>query len=249
VVSRRTLLGLAAGGAVAAAAHIAFGALRRLLAPAPEFEPIASLPGFRRLAGGPVSRGAPLFVGLGEPAERVVTSATLCRHLFTPRPEPGGVPIAYFSDYRCSNCRVVSPILAGIAERGVAPVTWHEWPILGESSRLAARAALAARRQGAYEAFHERMMGSSFLPTPAYIEEIARDAGIDPGRLRRDMDAPAVTRQLARSDALAGLLGFIGTPGLVIGRTAVMGRMDRDRIERLIAIERAEAAPNPCARG
>lgn len=248
VVNRRLLLGLAAGGGVAAA-YTGFGAVRRLLEPAPEFEPIGELPGFRRVAGGPVSRGSPLFVGLGEPEQAAVTPATLCRHLFLPLPAPDEVPIAYFSDYRCPNCRVVSPILARIEKEGVAPVTWHEWPILGESSRLAARAALAARRQGAYKAFHERMMGSSFLPTPAYIDQVARDAGIGPEQLRRDMTDPAITLQLARTDALAGLLGFIGTPGLVIGRTAVMGRLDRRRLDRLIAIERAEPAPNPCARG
>ena len=41
-----------------------------------------------------------------------------------------------------------------------------------EVSDLAARTALAAKRQGAYVAFHQRLMRAAFAPTPDYITEL-----------------------------------------------------------------------------
>lgn len=246
MLSRRAILRLAAGGALIAAAYGSAAGLRRLMEPALAFEPIAALPGFRRMTGGPVSAGALVFAGLDGPEAATLPPATLCAELFTAR-RKGLPPIAYFSDSRCIYCRVVSPLLHEIETEGIAEITWHELPLLGQASGLAARAALAARAQGAYDLFHRRLMGSLILPTPQHLTDLAREAGIDPQRLLQDMQSPAVTAQLATTAALARRFGFIGTPALVVGRTAVLGRVDRRMILRLIAAETAASGPAPCA--
>jgi protein-disulfide isomerase len=125
-------------------------------------------------------------------------------------------------------------------------VAWHEWPLLGEGSRLAARAALAARRQGAYAAAHDRLMGAPALPSEAGLPGLARELGLDPGRLLADMDGPGVARDLAVSDAQARLFAAIGTPLLVVGRTAVEGAVSEARLARLIELERNEGPPPGC---
>lgn len=243
---RRSFLKLAVAGGVIGAAYGGAGLLRRLMVPAPDYEPLPGLPGFRRVAGGPVSSGAALFVGLGDSPAPQVDLPDICTALFAPDRPADAVPIAYFSDARCVNCRVVSPILAKLdAEPGVH-VTWHEWPILGPMSVRAARAALAARVQGAYGLFHERLMGATLLPTESYLTRLAQEAGIDPARLLADMDSPAVERQLAVTAALARRFGFVGTPALVIRRTAVTGRMARHELLRLIGAERTGDLPPPC---
>ena len=173
----------------------------------------------------------------------------LCAALFGGPPPAGVVPIASFSDAFCPYCKGLIPELAEIAAEpgaGVA-VRWHEWPLFGERSMASARLAMAAERQGAYDAIAPRLIGSSFLVTPAYVEALARDAGVDPARLVEDMHAPAVERRIAESVALTRLFGFMGTPSLVVGRTVVQGAIPRRALEDLIAVERALPPVAACA--
>ena len=239
MVTRRGLIRLAGFAALVGAAYGGTGLLRRLTEPGLEFEPVAGVPGFRRIAGGPISGGAAMMVGIGGTDEQAqISDARLCDALFRPPPQPGIVPIAYFTDYRCVYCRQVSPMLARMEKAGDVDVTWHDLPLLGEVSTIAARAAVAAGEQGAYHVFHDRLMGTPVVPTPPYLRELAGDAGIDADRLLQDMSSEKTDRQLNVTGALARRFGFIGTPALVIGRTAVLGGVDQRTVERLIDAER-----------
>lgn len=239
---RRGLLILAAG----AVSLLAFApAFRRLATPPLAYEPIPDLPGFRRLKdqASALSRaGGALLLGRDGPAADIDP----CNGLFRAPATGGAVPMAYFTDARCGYCRQLSPILADLAQNAPVDIAWHEWPRLGEASVLAARAALAARAQGGYGAVHKRLMGTPFVPTDAYLRQMATEEGLDPDRLIRDMDSPAVAAQLARTEALAQRFGFLGTPALVIGRTVHMGLTGKALLNRLIAAEQADPAPMPC---
>jgi protein-disulfide isomerase len=158
---------------------------------------------------------------------------------------PGGVvPIASFSDYNCPFCRVLTERLAALdaARPRRVRVTWHELPLLGEASKAAARAALAAGRQGAYPAMHARLMRAGLVPTPAYLAEVAEGLGLDPARLLRDMGSAGIDAALRRSAALADVFALPGTPALVVGRTVVLGAVGERTLARLIERERDEAA-------
>jgi predicted DsbA family dithiol-disulfide isomerase len=177
------------------------------------------------------------------------TGRELCRALFgTDAFAPGFVPIAYFSDYRCPYCRVLSGRLAEIGEEAgdSVHIAWHEWPVLGPASEVAAMAALAARRQGAYAAFHQRLIDSRLVPTPAYLRNLSEEVGIDGERLLQDMDAAEIEREIAQSRQLARLFGFPGTPGLVVGRTVVIGAISEPKLRALIERERQDGAIAAC---
>lgn len=244
----RGILVLAAGYGVV---RLGVSAANRLLATDLEFQPISDPAGFRRLRGGASSAGFDILTGVGPsggpPGARQV-GASLCESLFGDV-RPGTVPVASFSDYNCPYCRVLTQRLAAMHEAsdGAIRVTWHEWPILGEASVAAARAALAAGRQGAYVAFHERLMRSSFRATPAFLAGLAADLGIDADRMIADMDSAEITAELGKTAALANIFGFVGTPALVVGRTVVQGEIDDYTLERLIALEREEGPPPACA--
>jgi protein-disulfide isomerase len=173
-----------------------------------------------------------------------VSTDALCSALFREARGPG-VRVASFSDYFCPYCRVLTQELAQREAAGRISVAWHELPLLSEASEVAAKAALAAERQGGYAAFHARLMRARFEPTPAYLAEIARSAGLEAERLLTDMDSVAVRAQLAESAAVAARFGFIGTPALVIGRTVVVGTVSPARLDQLIAAE-AEEGPGRC---
>ena len=110
-----------------------------------------------------------------------------------------------------------------------------------------ARAALAARRQGGYLRFHHTLMRTRFLPDSGYLADLAKRKGLDPELLLADMRSPEIAWDVARSAAAAALLGFRGTPSLVVGRTAVSGAIGKAELESLIRIERAAGPPPGCA--
>jgi len=122
---------------------------------------------------------------------------------------------------------------------------YREWAILGPPSVLAARAALAADRQGKYLPLHERLMRSRLILTMDYIDALAGDLGIDRARLHTDMTASGTELALRRTAKLASSLGFLGTPGLVVGRTVVQGEISRRDLEALIAEEK-RSPQKPC---
>lgn len=248
--NRRDLLALA-GISVAALAAWRLGLYRRLLAP-PDFPftDLAGLDGFRLLKSGSVSLGAVAFLGLDTEKPAALRAAeqrvndNLCAALFEQTVAAGDrVPVAYFYDYQCPICRRLTPRLRELT--GVA-LTWHDLASLGPASETAARAAIAARKQGAFDVFHDRLMRAVFQPNQGYIRALADSVGVDADRLLSDMGSPEITRRLWLSRALANRFAMLGTPGLVIGRSVVIGDISSADLVRIIDLERAEAAQRPC---
>lgn len=153
----------------------------------------------------------------------------------------GDVTIVEFFDYNCPYCRRVKPeVQALLADDPNIRVVYREWPILGEGSVFAARAALAARVQGKYEEFHWAMMGMQGRAEEASVLRIAEDVGLDLEKLRSDMDAPEVDDHIAQSMRLTQALGFSGTPSFVIGETLVPGFVEARVLAEQVAKARSD---------
>ena len=118
-------------------------------------------------------------------------------------------------------------------------LVYREWPILGDGSVFAARAALAAREQGKHEAFHWAQSGMSGRVEKASVIRIAREIGLDIDQIRRDMEAPKVQAHLDTTMQLANAMGFNGTPSFVIGDEVVPGRISAEQMTALIETARA----------
>ena len=147
----------------------------------------------------------------------------------------GDVAAVEFFDYNCPYCRRVAPVLDE-AEKTDSDLrfVYKEWPILGPNSTFAARAALAAVKQGKYVAFHKAMMGTSGLVNESKVIEIAKTVGLDVARLRKDMDDPEIKAAIERNHALASALRITGTPSFVIGDQIVRGAVDFETFQSLI---------------
>ena len=204
-----------------------------------DFEPMDDPPGFRRLRMGEVSAPFDPFIGVGEAAPDFgsVTLQDFEAALFSGGADAGTVQIAYFSDFYCPYCRVLSSQLIRVAEETGAQITWHEVPLFGPASELAARAAIAAGLQGAYVPFHDRLIKTPVQVTPRFVDRIAQSLGLDVARFAADRDSPAADRALAVARALFARFGFIGTPGLVVGRTVVNGAIGPTNLTQLIRLE------------
>jgi protein-disulfide isomerase len=151
----------------------------------------------------------------------------------------GDVTIVEFFDYLCPYCKRVQPELQALLDQDrKLRFIYKEMPVLGPASVVAARAALAAQRQGKYEAFHAAMMGTKGQITEDTVDKIAESVGLDVDWLRQDMAAPEIVRALRANLALANALNIHGTPGFIIGNRIVMGAIDLDALKNMIAAAR-----------
>lgn len=247
MLTRRTLL-VAAG--LSGAAYAGFKLIPLAFPPSVDFTTLDDPPGFRTVGGGDFSSGSfNAFLGLDgndtEVEEQLVSEqdvrADLCGALYgTFDPDSSQIPIAAFSDYYCPFCRIQTRNLAALAQRNIDEIAikWHELPLLGDASEAAARAALAAGRQGRYAEFQERLIRTPFVANDGYIESLADSIGVDHEQLLRDIASETLTRELQTTSILARIFGFVGTPAMVIGRTVVMGQISDRQLFSIVELER-----------
>jgi protein-disulfide isomerase len=153
----------------------------------------------------------------------------------------GDVTIVEFFDYRCPYCKQVLPSLqALLKEDQKLRFLYKEMPVLGPASVTAAHAALAAERQGKYEAFHNAMMVTKGQITDETVYKVAGSVGLDVDRLKRDMSAPEIGQALKTNLALADALNIRGTPGFIVGKHIVPGAIDLDALRNMVAEARKE---------
>lgn len=145
----------------------------------------------------------------------------------------GDITLVEFFDYRCGYCKRAYPALtAAVKKDRRIRVIYKEFPILGEVSTIAARAAMAAGRQNKYLIFHRALMTTPGRLSEAKIFQIAKDIGLDTAKLRRDMKNRAINDAIAKNYALARELSITGTPSFVI--------FNRSQIELIVGARTQE---------
>lgn len=152
----------------------------------------------------------------------------------------GDVAIVMFFDYACPFCKAAEPRLLQLLkdDKGVKLIL-KEFPILTAESRLAAKASLAAARQGKYETFHLGLMAHRGKLEAPMIFEIAAKVGLDVERLRKDMDAPEIADQIIANFNLARPLGVTSTPTFIIGTHLVTEPSAQIDFPKAVAAARA----------
>jgi protein-disulfide isomerase len=160
----------------------------------------------------------------------------------------GKVTVVEFFDYNCSYCRAAGPVVTELLQ-GNSDVrfVYKEFPTLAASSRFAAQAALAARRQSAelYTVFHDSLMKATGRLSEDGVVQIAREAGVDVDRMRADMEDPAINKSIDGNIELARAIGVTGTPTFIIGDAILVGAKPLQQIESAIADARPPSARRP----
>src|SRR5262249_32039032 len=116
---------------------------------------------------------------------------------------PGGaVTVVEFFDYNCAYCRAAGPTMTELLQRNPeVRFVYKEFPPLAPTSRFAARAALAARRQSPelYTVFHNKLLEAKDRLAEDAVVEIARKAGVDVERMRADMEDPVINKSIDKN--------------------------------------------------
>ena len=148
----------------------------------------------------------------------------------------GEITLVEFFDYRCGYCKRAAGAVTQLQKEDTrVRVVYKDFPILGKSSELAAKAALASNAQGKHQVFHEALLASKGDMTKDSILAIAGNIGLDAKRLETDMANPEWQTVIDRNRALAKELGITGTPGFIVGTELVPGTLDLNGLKELIA--------------
>lgn len=153
----------------------------------------------------------------------------------------GDVTLVVFTDYACGFCRASLPDIDRLVrEDKRLKVVFRELPIISPQSRDAAIMALAAARQGKYDAFHHAMFAASSLD-PSAIAAAAEKAGVvTDGSADATANEALFQRELDSNLAIATQLQLNATPTWVIGDQLFQGQVGYDTLRRAIAKARSK---------
>ncbi len=153
----------------------------------------------------------------------------------------GNVTLVEFFDYRCPYCKQVEPSIEKlVADDRQLRIVFKEFPVLGPESEIAAHVALAARLQGKYDAFHRAMMNTTGHIDEAVIYKVAASVGLDVDKLKQDMAAPDIEKELKANLDIGNTLDLNGTPSFIVGNTIIPGAISVDDLKQLIADARGK---------
>lgn len=135
-------------------------------------------------------------------------------------PADAPVTLVEFFDYQCIHCKKMSPVLSEVMKKTPKlRVIFKEFPIFGEGSAVAARAALAAAKQNKYLAMHEALINAPGKLNEAVIMDMAKKLNLNIEKLKKDMSSPEVSSVLDNNRQLADKIHLMGTPAFIIAST------------------------------
>jgi protein-disulfide isomerase len=150
----------------------------------------------------------------------------------------GKITIVEFFDYRCVHCRRVASTIDNLMRSNSSVrVVYKNFPVLGEPSVLAARAAVAAQQQGGWPKLHRAMLAYEGDFTTETLLALGTSVGLDSGKLKTDMMSPATDKALQANLTLAAALGVDVTPTFVIGERVIRGALSPEAFQALVEEE------------
>lgn len=155
--------------------------------------------------------------------------------------EKGDVVMVEFFDYNCGYCKKALPGIEELVKQDSnLKIVFKDFPILGPSSELAAKWALAAQRQNKYFEYHTAVMKHQGQLNADVLTRIATEVGLDLDRAKKDAESTEVLVQIEQNRSLAGQLSINGTPAFVIGEEIVPGALPADELK--VKIQQTRAA-------
>ena len=150
-------------------------------------------------------------------------------------------------DYNCGWCKKSVGEVAGIVENDKnVKVVFKEFPIFGPGSEFAARAAIAASKQGKYWDLHQALFKHEGPVNEEVTRQLAQDVGLDMARLETDMQDKSVVETIAANQALAQAMAINGTPAFIVDDKVFPGFVQSEELVKAIADVRANGGCKYC---
>lgn len=148
----------------------------------------------------------------------------------------GDVTLVVFTDYACGFCRASVPDVDRLVrEDKRLKVVFRELPIIAPQSRDAAIMALAAARQGKYDAFHHAMFASGSLDKAAIAAAAEKVGVVTDGSADATANEALFQRELDSNLAIATQLQLNATPTWIVGDQLFQGQIGYDALKQAVA--------------
>ena len=149
------------------------------------------------------------------------------------------VVLVEFADFQCPHCKHAAEMIDDLVEEhgDKIAVYYKHFPLRGHGqSELAARASMAAKRQGRFWQMHDLLFEHQRSLSPGKIERFARRLGINATKFREDLNSPVIA-QLVRSDkAEATKTNVRGTPALFINGKKYAGPKTAEAVSAALGL-------------
>jgi len=129
------------------------------------------------------------------------------------------VTIVEWADFQCPYCSTTVPVLDRLAQEyapHVRVVFKHNPLPFHSNADLAARAAVAAQKQGHFWQMHHLLFQNQRSLNAPDIDQYARDAGLNIDQFHADLAAPETAARVKREMAEGKRIGVEGTPTIFV---------------------------------
>jgi Na+/H+ antiporter NhaA len=198
---------------------------------------------FRVLAFMPAGRrerallgSAPVLVDLVDPVDPERD------HMRGPVEAP--VTVVEYGDFECPFCGQAEPTVRELlAERGDVRYVWRHLPLPDVHPRavIAAQAAEAAARQGAFWSMHDRLLDDQDHLRPTDLEHHAAELGLDVETFRHDIHASDAVERVVEDLDSADRSDVAGTPTFFVNGRRHFGAYDLDSLLHDVDVARTRA--------
>ncbi|MDB3955436.1 DsbA family protein [Alphaproteobacteria bacterium] len=145
------------------------------------------------------------------------------------------VTIIEFFDYNCGYCKKsLDAVTELLRTEYDLKISFRDYPILSPSSRIAAKAALAARKQEKYFILHSALMNMQGNLNEEKIFSIASELNIDIEKLKIDMQESEIEKIITNNENLARKLNIRGTPTFIINGKLYAGALELNKLRQII---------------
>ncbi len=145
----------------------------------------------------------------------------------TKGPENAPVTIVEFSDFQCPFCAQASKLVEQILDAYPNEVrfVYKNFPLpFHREAMPAAKAALAAGRQGKFWEMHDKLFENQRSLNADFYAKAAEELGLDVERFKKDMNDPAIAEQISTEMKEAREASVRGTPTFYINGKKPQGR-------------------------
>lgn len=144
-------------------------------------------------------------------------------------PKDARVTIVEFADFQCPFCAQAAPLVEQVLQKYPKDVNYvyKQFPLpatMHPNALPAAKAVLAAGKQGKYWELHDVLFKNSSDLGAVKLEEYAKQVGLDVNKWKADMAAPDVQQQIDDEMKLGQTAAVSGTPSFFVGGKRLMNR-------------------------
>ncbi len=154
------------------------------------------------------------------------------------------VTVVMWSDFQCPFCSRAEPTVTKILESYPSDVrvVWRNEPLSFHPNAMpAAKAAMAAHKQGKFWQMHEKMFANQQQLSAESYEKWAQEIGLDMGRWKRDLASPEIEQQINDDAKYGQSVGADGTPTFFVNGKVITGAMPFESFKPVIDEQIAKA--------